>query len=308
MPRPLTFREIEAFRAVMLTGTTTGAAVMLHTTQPSVSRLLGQMQAAADLKLFDVQKGRLRPTPEAWRLLETVQHHFHGLERIEQDLAALRKAGTGVLRLGCTPSLGLGVMPALVSRFTRAYADIPVNLQTLGSHQLAEGLMQGRFDLVLATGSLEQGQFDIRSVHRTQAVCVMEPSHPLATRDKLHARDLDGQRLITLNAEDELSLHLRSRLGESGAQPSATVETTYSSTICSLAAEGAGIGIVNVYAASAFRHALRVIPLLPACPVEVRMALPRDIGSSRSAEHFKALVAQYFASREMSDAPHADQS
>ena len=49
MSRPLSSREIEAFRAVMQTGTTTAAARLLHTTQPSVSRLLAQMQAAAGL-------------------------------------------------------------------------------------------------------------------------------------------------------------------------------------------------------------------------------------------------------------------
>jgi DNA-binding transcriptional LysR family regulator len=57
MPRPLSFKEIEAFRAVMQTGTTTAAAQLLHTTQPSISRLLAQMQTSADLKLFDMHKG-----------------------------------------------------------------------------------------------------------------------------------------------------------------------------------------------------------------------------------------------------------
>jgi hypothetical protein len=33
MSRPLSAREIEAFRAVMQTGTTTAAARLLHTTQ-----------------------------------------------------------------------------------------------------------------------------------------------------------------------------------------------------------------------------------------------------------------------------------
>src|SRR5256885_16923168 len=85
MSRPLSSREIEAFRAVMQTGTTTAAARLLHTTQPSVSRLLAQMQAAAGLKLFDMHKGRLRPTAEAVELFATVQQHFLGRERIRSE-------------------------------------------------------------------------------------------------------------------------------------------------------------------------------------------------------------------------------
>ena len=142
MPRAPTFREIEVFRAVMLSGTTTAAAVMLHTTQPSVSRVLAQMQTGTDLKLFDMEKGRLRPTPEAQRLFETVQGHFQGLARIGQEVHLLRRSGTGLLRLGCTPTLGLGPMPGIVARFIeRAYRQ-------------AGALRQGGLDVEVAPGHL----------------------------------------------------------------------------------------------------------------------------------------------------------
>ncbi|PTN43318.1 LysR family transcriptional regulator, partial [Achromobacter xylosoxidans] len=94
MSRPLNFRQIEAFHAVMLAGTTTGAAQMLRTTQPSVSRLLAQVQQASGLKLFDMERGRLRPTREAKDLFDTVQRHFVGLERIEDRVAAMRRSGS----------------------------------------------------------------------------------------------------------------------------------------------------------------------------------------------------------------------
>ena len=92
MSRPLNFRQIEAFHAVMLAGTTTGAAQMLRTTQPSVSRLLAQTQQATGLRLFDMERGRLRPTREAKDLFDTVQRHFVGLERIEDRVAAMRRS------------------------------------------------------------------------------------------------------------------------------------------------------------------------------------------------------------------------
>ncbi len=294
MPRPLSFREIEAFRAVMLTGTTTAAAAMLHTTQPSVSRLLAQMQAAAGLKLFDIDKGRLRPTPEARTLLDAVQNHFQGLARIEQDVAALRKSGTGTLRVGCTPSLGLGVMPTVIGQFSSRHADIHLNVQTVGAHALCDGLLTGQYDLVLSTSPLDHPQFDVRVLHRTQAVCVMHPDHPLAGRATLAVRDLDGQFLITLNADDPLQLALQENMRKAGAEPSATIETTYSGTICMMAAQGTGIGIVNQYVASVFAHALRVVPLSPRCPVDVCMAFPGHSSPSAITEEFAALLEAYF--------------
>ncbi len=58
-------RQIEAFRAIMLAGTVTGAAERLRISQPAVSRLISQLESKSKLKLFQRQRQRLHPTPEA---------------------------------------------------------------------------------------------------------------------------------------------------------------------------------------------------------------------------------------------------
>ncbi len=183
-------------------------------------------------------------------------------------------------------------MPGIVARFAALHPDVHVDLQTMGSHQLSEGLLHGRFDLVLVTGRLDHPQFDIEVMGQTRAVCVMHPDHPLASRQRLHASELAGQRLLTLNADDELSVALWQALREAGAEPAATLQTTYSGTICGLAAEGAGIGIVNPYAARVFAHALRVVPLLPACLIEIRRARASHLPHSTVAEAFANMVSE----------------
>ena len=58
-------RQIEAFRAIMLTGTTARAAQYMHTSQPAVSRLLAQLEASLQMRLFERERSRLRAMP-AW--------------------------------------------------------------------------------------------------------------------------------------------------------------------------------------------------------------------------------------------------
>lgn len=292
MSRPLNTREIEAFRAVIQTGTTTAAAQLLHTTQPSVSRLLGQMQAAAGLKLFDMYKGRLRPTPEALELYATVQQHFMGRERIERSLEVLRTSGAGALRIGCTPALGLSVIPTVVSRFAAQYPSTQLSLQTLGTTPLREGLLYGQLDLVVSTMAIASAELDASVLHRSHAVCVMHPEHPLATREALHVRDLQGQKLLTLNATDNIFLQLQRTMQAHGIEAASTIETTYSATICSLAAQGLGIGVVNPYVASVFARELRVLPLQPYCEVTVVLALPPQHAPSERAEYFIQMLRE----------------
>lgn len=295
MSRPLNFRQIEAFRAVMLTGTTTGAAHMLRTTQPSVSRLLAQAQQACGVKLFDLERGRLRPTREAKDLFDTVKRHFAGLERIEDRVAAMRRSGTGVLRLACTPALGLGVMPDALESFLQRYPDVRINMQTVGSQYLREGLLHGTYDVVITTAELDDANLSLRRLHRSSAVCVMRPGHELAAQDAVDIGDLNARRLLVLNADDDVHQQLRGAMQARAVQPQGEVETTYSSTICALAAAGSGVGVVNAYIARVFASQLAIRPFTPRLPVQVSMACPAQIAPSDVTEAFVEILEQRFA-------------
>jgi DNA-binding transcriptional LysR family regulator len=292
--RPLNFRQLDAFRAVMITGTTTAAANLLHTTQPSISRLLAQLHDATGVKLFDIHKNRLRPTREGRQLFELVQAQFLGLERIEQGVAVMRKSGSGSLRIGCTPALGLSVVPKAVKAFTQSHPGVHISLQTVGGHALREGLLHGVYDLVLTMAPLNHPQLDDVTLHRTSAVCVMHPDHPLAGRSAIHVRDLQDQVLLILNADDVLYLQLLDAIARLRVEPVATIETTYSATICRMAAEAVGIGVVNPYVASAFARDLCIRPLSPRCAIEVCMAFGSQSAVSTITEHFAAMLRDQF--------------
>lgn len=299
MARPVSFREIEAFRAVMQAGTTSAAAGLLNTTQPSVSRLLAQLAQATDLTLFTLQKGRLRPTREAHELLAVVERHFLGLGRIEQAIAALRTSGAGVLRVACTPTLALGVLPAVVADFTQRHPGAHVSLQTSSTAGLREALLGGMYDLVLTTAPKGVRSAGDEVLDHCAAVCVMHPSHPLARRAKLHVSELKGQRVLTLNEGDDIQAQFQRLLKSHGVEVTATVETTYSFSICRMAAAGAGIGVVNPYVASVFAHELKVVPLAPACPVQVILNVSAAAVPSMAATRFVAMLKAYFREHRM---------
>ena len=87
-------RQMEVFRAVMLTGSMNGAA-LLFVSQPAVSRLIAHAEQSLGLQLFARDKGKLTPTPEAQRLFEEVGPLFEEALRIDElarDLAARPRA------------------------------------------------------------------------------------------------------------------------------------------------------------------------------------------------------------------------
>ena len=79
-------RQLEAFRNVMQTGTTAKAADLMCVSQPAVSRLISELEIYLNFSLFDRNKGRLVPTPEALKFFNGVERFFIGIDELENCL------------------------------------------------------------------------------------------------------------------------------------------------------------------------------------------------------------------------------
>ncbi|MBQ0133061.1 MAG: LysR family transcriptional regulator, partial [Comamonas sp.] len=75
-PDRIAHRHIEVFRALMLTGSATGAAQMLFTSQPTISRELARLEQLLGYALFERSQSRLRANARALRLWEEVQRSW----------------------------------------------------------------------------------------------------------------------------------------------------------------------------------------------------------------------------------------
>ncbi|WP_417583373.1 LysR substrate-binding domain-containing protein [Pelagibacterium sp.] len=290
MVRPLNFSQIQAFKAVIETGTTTSAASLLNTTQPSISRKLSDFQRATRLKLFEHHRGRLRPTREGQQLYESVRRHFEGLEKIETAVGVLRKSGAGVLRVGSTPTLASGLLPRVFNRFLDQFPGTFVGLQTLPTDQLAELLMQNLIDLAVTTGKVDPSKFESLVIATTSAVCIVPPDHPLAQQDWVSLEDLAKHRMILLNDSDDMVIRLREFLRGLGAQENTAIETNSSITICALVASGVGVGVVNPFIAHAMSQDMVIKELRPSIRVDVSLVHPLSLAPSLLGEAFTTLL------------------
>lgn len=96
-------KHIEAFNAVMLTGTVSAAARLLHVTQPAVTQTLQHAELQLGFVLFTRQRNRLVPTREAQALYPEVQRLMSQLESVRRIAAALRHGEGSQLRILIDP-------------------------------------------------------------------------------------------------------------------------------------------------------------------------------------------------------------
>lgn len=271
----LTHRQIDIFRAVMMTGQVTRAAERLHTSQPTVSRELARLEKVLGLQLFERVQGRLRPTVRALAWMQEVERSYVGLERITASAQALQQFDEGCLEVACLPALAHTLMPPVIAKFSQQYPKVRINLITLESPWLETSLSEQRYDL----GLTEHGQTpaDTRSQLLVSAdeVAVLPVGHELLRSDRLTPQNFDQQSFISFPASDPYRQSIDAVFEAHGVQRQLRLEAGHAVAVCALVEQGLGVAIVNPLTASALQNDRLVIKALTfSVPYQVNVVTP----------------------------------
>ena len=270
--RRINHRQVEAFRAVMLTGGMTSAAELLRITQPAVSRLVRDFEARVGLRLFERRGTGVVPTQDATLLMAEVERSFVGLGRIAEVAEAIHSQEAGRIRIAAFPALATSVLSRFVGRFVRDRPNLRVSVQALPSHLVVEAVAAGQADFGYAIGPQDRPGFAVESF-TVPAVAVVPNGHRLASRPHVGPHDLAGERFVSLSGGTLFHSRVASAL--SGIGLTSLIETSWSESACLLVAEGGGVSLVDPFAAGEFAgrglHVLRFEPAIDFGIVSLRL-------------------------------------
>ncbi|WP_406720878.1 LysR family transcriptional regulator [Thioclava litoralis] len=290
----VTLRHIEVFRAIMTTGSVTGAADMLKTSQPTVSRELARFEYLIQIKLFERMRGRLRPTAHALQLFEEVQRSYFGLDRIISTATSLRQFEQGQLSIVCLPVFSQSLLPQTCRSFVEKFPNVGISITPQESPLLEEWLSAQRYDFGLTEiGNAPQGT-ETTALMTFDEVCVLPDGHSLLSKKLLSPRDFEGEPFISLSATDSYRQQIDQIFQEAGITRRMVIETHSAASICAMVREGVGLAIVNPLTALDYANSgVNIRPFSVSIPFSVNIVRPIHRPPSRIVELFKnALVEQ----------------
>ncbi len=238
----LSHRHIEVFRALMRAGTVTGAAALLHSSQPTLSRELARAEQLLGYALFERERGRLKPTQRALALFDEVQRAYLGLERVQARAQALARGDDGALELLSLPAFSHALLPGACARLPPAVA---LNITPQEPPLLEEWLAAQRFDLGLTEQALNDAGLQQECLMRADEVCILPATHRLASRAYLQPDDFAGEEFLSLGSEDPYRLALDRVFADRGVQRRLRLQTHSAVALCAMVQAGLGLSIVN---------------------------------------------------------------
>ena len=241
----ISHRHIEVFRAVMTAGGATGAADLLHSSQPTVSRELARLESLLGYALFERLQGRLRPNARALALWDEVQRSWHGLERVVDRAVALGRDGAVQLSVLCLPALAHALLPAAAARLVLGRPDTRLSVTPQESPLLEEWMSAQRFDLGLSEQTAAPPGTSAEVLLTLDEVAVLPRGHALAKRRWLTLQDFAGEPFVSLSPDDPYRRQIDARFAEAGIARSQRVETHSAAAVCAMVQQGLGLAIVN---------------------------------------------------------------
>lgn len=250
----ISHKHWEAFNAVLHVGSFTKAARLLRTSQPSVSRLLKELQERLGFALFTRVDGMTLPTAEAVALHDEVERSFVGLDRIAERAAQIRRERVENLRIVSMPALAYRFLPAMLAQFLGSRAGIAASLQVQRSETIASWVSTRQFDIGFAMLPMDKPGVQIELFHPAPGVCVMRPDHPLASRSIVTPHDLHGVAFVGKGPDSYAYRALQQALDEARAVPDVRVDTSIAAVACELVASGVGVTVADPFTARAFEE------------------------------------------------------
>jgi DNA-binding transcriptional LysR family regulator len=295
MPR-LNQRQVEAFRAVMVTGGITSAAQLMNVTQPAVSRLIRDLQVAVGLRLFERVGTRLLPTSEALSLSHEVERSFVGLERIMQTATDLRSRRVGSLRIAAYPALATSFLPRVVAEFLKERPKLHIAVQGFGSRIVLDQVGSGQCDIGFVSDVLEFPSVTSQSIGGLTAVAAVPADHRLARRAVLTPKDFRGEPFITLGQYILLRHRIDHVFAAERVERTIHVETQLTEIACALVAAGVGVSIVDPLTAEEFKgRGVAVRPFNPRITDEFAAVYPAQRTPSGVTLEFIAVFRRALA-------------
>jgi DNA-binding transcriptional LysR family regulator len=240
----INLNQLRTFFLVAKEKSITKAAKALHITQPAVTMQVKAFEKNLDVKLLRKYGKELQLTDMGKVLYGYAQRVFQIVEELEYELRSYGDLTRGSLTIGTTRSFARHLMPGLLSRFQERFPDVKVSLKVGSSQEIADGLMDFKYDLGIIGRLPHPGKLKVIPYTREELRLVTSAKHRFAQKKKVSVSDLIKEPIIIPESGSGSRYAILALLESHDIKPSVLVEAGSVEFIKEYIIKGQGISFL----------------------------------------------------------------
>ena len=245
----LSQRSLEAFRAVMRTGTVSGAADELSVSQPAVSRLIRELEQKLDFPLFTRHGGRVVATAEAHELWTEVERSFTGLSQIERAADQIKRGYRATLTIAAAPAFANSALPTVIAELFQIRPEFRAEFLSMTTLPVVRQVALRQCQIGFGIPTQHKLEIDVVRTGSIPFRFIAPPGHPLGELDVVRIEDLAGVDFVGF-VDSTMSGRAFDRQFAKMIHPTVMKMKSYLSNIVSaLVLRGVGVGVADAFTA-----------------------------------------------------------
>lgn len=276
-------RHLRYFVAVAETESLTVAAKrVLHTTQPSLSRQIRDLEDEVGVRLLTRSARGIAMTPAGRAFLEHARLVLSQADRAVEAARLAARPARPRFAIGFLTGHELGWMPAALRILRDALPEVDVVISSQYSPQLAKDLMDGAVDAAFLRREKGLPGLAFRLLTKEPLMAVMPRGHRLAERKAVAVRELEGETLVGVSGTAPVLRSVIDRyLKQAGVRVGTSHEADHLAMAMSLIASTHGIGLLPAYAENFLPASVISRPLKGKAPaIDLVLGYKRSNGSA----------------------------
>jgi DNA-binding transcriptional LysR family regulator len=290
--RRMKLHDLHVLMAVVEAGSMNKAASLLHTTQPAISRSIGELERTLGVRLLDRNPRGVEPTEYGRALLDGGAAMFDDLRQAVKNIEFLADPTAGNVRIACNSILATSFLSAVVDRMSRRYPRVTFHVVVKQAETLHRELSERNVDLLVTrrVGELADERLGFEFLFADAYVIAAGAQNPWVRRRRIELAELVDAPWTLPPPDTYLGAIAMQAFRASGLDyPRATVATAAPEMRISLLATGRFLSIFprSVLRFPTGRPEVKVLPVDVAVPpVPVGIVTLKNRTLSRVAQLF----------------------
>lgn len=243
---------LKAFRAIMQTGTITGATAIIHRTQPQISRMISGLEVSLGFQLFAREGRRLIPTGDGLRFYSQIEPLLLSFDRLPGVAEDIKGKRGKPLVIAAEPFMLQSLVPDTVRAMSQ-HSDTKFAID-LCVREAGVWISRNNVDLAVVALPFTQSDMEQLPFAEAELVATLPIGHPLAKHEVVDIADLAKERFIALRPTTLMRAQIDNAAISSGGPFKPVVETASGATACELVANGVGVSISDPIVARSYRQ------------------------------------------------------
>lgn len=237
-------KAIRYFTEVVRQQSFTRAAEKLYVTQPTISKMLRQLEEELGCTLLLREGRKLYLTDSGKAVYQRGLTILQEFRQLEAEIGDINQLKTGELRLGIPPMVGMQIVGS-ISAFHKRYPGVELKISEFGGLAAQQAVLQGRLDIAM-TALPAENEFPLRVLplleHR---LCVLVPrTEEWQARERLTLEEVARYPLLVFNEEFSLNRQISKSFQRQGLTPDIAIQSGQWDFLATMVQAGMGVAIL----------------------------------------------------------------